>query len=337
MTIILDETDNSVEVLLAAAPAANQLQVYSSYVDLPAYTPAKTDTVTNGVTAVTAVAAPGGSVQRQVKAIMVYNADTASATVTVRFKNNATTTILRKFEIAVGETLVYTDVAGFAVLPASTLGGRLLGFQVITSGVSVTASAGVNSWFARLFAAGGGGGGGTSVSVSAACAAGGSAGGYAEKTFTVTPGTAYTCAIGTAGTAGANTGGTGGTGGNTTLAVGATTVTANGGLGGVGQAGGTSVIYVAAGAVAAISTNGDVNSSGPAGEHGCRDSGTVGRSGGGGSNLLGGGGIGLIAAGAGSAGTGYGSGGGGGLVLNGSAAVIGGVGTQGLIVIEERS
>jgi hypothetical protein len=55
----------------------------------------------------------------------------------------------------------------------------------------------------------------------------------------------------------------------------------------------------------------------------------------GGSTLVGAGGKALVAAGVGNAATGFGAGGGGSVVINGSAAVVGVVGTLGLMIVDE--
>jgi len=52
------------------------------------------DLVTNGTTAVTAVAAPAADTRRIVKTINVHNADDAVATVTIRLNNNGTFRII---------------------------------------------------------------------------------------------------------------------------------------------------------------------------------------------------------------------------------------------------
>jgi hypothetical protein len=119
--IILDATTRSLEVVLGGAITTNQLPIVSSYVDntTTAYTPASSNTATNNTTAVTAVAAPGASTQRQVKLLTVNNADTASATVTVRYNDNSTTRVLFKAALAVGDNLIYTDGEGFRVVDSS--------------------------------------------------------------------------------------------------------------------------------------------------------------------------------------------------------------------------
>jgi hypothetical protein len=274
-----------------------------------------------------------------VKTISIFNADTAAATVTVRYNNNATLRIIRKVVLQVGETLEYNgqwnvfDATG-SVKIAQSGTGRLLRTVVLASGTSHVTGPQTTSLFARLQAGGGGGGGATFSTPNMGFGAGGAAGGNAEKTFAVLPSTAYAYVIGAAGAAGANTGGTGGTGGDTTFTgPGAVTVTTKGGLGGVGLVAGAGLIVVAGGASGGISTNGDVNCAGDPGANAVRLSGILGGSGAGGSSEFGSGGVGRTTNGAGNPGLGYGGGGAGGAAV--TASVTGGAGTLGCIVIDE--
>jgi hypothetical protein len=119
--LVLDATTREIEILLAAAVATTQLPITAHYVDVTttAYTPGSANTATNGTTAVDAVDAPGASTQRNVKHLTVYNADTAAATVTVRYDDNATTRILVKITLAVSDTLQYTDEEGWSVIDSN--------------------------------------------------------------------------------------------------------------------------------------------------------------------------------------------------------------------------
>lgn len=119
--IILDATTKTLEVKLAGAITTSQLPVVASYVDVTttAYTPISSDTATNSTTAVTIVAAPAASTQRQIKLLTVYNADTASATVTIQLNNNGTLRPLVVVALAVGSTLIYADGEGWRVLTSA--------------------------------------------------------------------------------------------------------------------------------------------------------------------------------------------------------------------------
>src|SRR3972149_1351113 len=129
--MFLDAVTKSLEVYLGGAVAANQLPIYANFVDhtsRPA-TPGASDTQTNGATAVTVVAAPAGSTQRQVKALTIYNADTAAATIYFRLNNGSTMRIIRQTTLAPGETWVYTQEAGFQVL--DIMGMQKIGGSIV--------------------------------------------------------------------------------------------------------------------------------------------------------------------------------------------------------------
>jgi hypothetical protein len=120
--ILLKSTD-TLQVLLAGAVATNQCDLSCSYMDVAtdgsSIAPDSSDGVTNGVTAVTWVAAPASGLVRQVKYLSLYNADTASVTVTVR-KSNANNRVLCKVLLAPGERLEYTVDGGFRTTTSST-------------------------------------------------------------------------------------------------------------------------------------------------------------------------------------------------------------------------
>lgn len=214
--------------------------------------------------------------------------------------------------------------------------GRFLQNTCFSTGVAIVLNAATNKIRVRLQAGGGGGGGVATAAVSGGGAGGGSAGGYAEKTFAVTPGGTYTYAVGTAGTASGAFASNGGVGGNTTFTVGGTTVTTVGGNGGIGITAAVAIDAIG-GAAPAISTNGDLNATGAPGGPGASVSATVCLSGAGGSSLFGAGGNAFNTQNAGSPATGNGAGGSGGCCVNGGASVGGGAGTAGLICVDEYS
>ena len=339
--MILDAITKKLEILLGGAVLANQLTFQCEWVDVTTTTstPGTNGGLTSGATPVDLVPVPGSaSTQRIVNGINIYNADTQANTVTVRFNDNGTLRTLKSVALGVGDTLtwglndqwVVIDNAGNVhTTPAS---GNWIKTTVLSAGTTITTDKNTHTIFIRLVGGGGGGGGGSFSTPNMGFGAGGAGGAYAEKTFAVSPLTAYTYAIGGAGTAGANTGGTGGTGGDTTFAVGATTVTGKGGLGGVGQAA-AATLDAALGGAGVIATNGDVNSAGWPGEKSVRFSGILGSSGAGGSSPFGAGGAGMKTNAAGNAGKGFGAGGGGAAAV--SASQVGGVGTAGCIVVDE--
>jgi hypothetical protein len=113
--IVLTETTDTLQVVLAGSVTANQLRCMTSWRDITttAYTPGRTVINTNNTTDVSIVGSPASSTQRVVDFISIYNADTAAATVTVKFDANGTEYILFKGQLAVDERLEYQEGQGF--------------------------------------------------------------------------------------------------------------------------------------------------------------------------------------------------------------------------------
>lgn len=104
----------SLEVLLAAGVATNELPIVASYVDVQTSDQAvvaygSADTISAGTAAVTAVFAPDDLTTRTVKSLSIYNADTTGATILVRLNNGVTTRTLIRQTIDTLGTLEYTD------------------------------------------------------------------------------------------------------------------------------------------------------------------------------------------------------------------------------------
>lgn len=119
--MILDSTTKSLEVLLAGAVATAQPVWYAAWADHTsvAFTPGAADGLTNGATAVTAVAAPASGVQRQIKLLTLFNNDTASVIATVRVNNNAALRTIIKVTLAIGDTLEWDPANGWKVITAA--------------------------------------------------------------------------------------------------------------------------------------------------------------------------------------------------------------------------
>ena len=216
--------------------------------------------------------------------------------------------------------------------------GRLLRApQFLTSGTSYTPPPGCRAILVELLGGGGGGAGAPTAAVSAAAGGGGGGAAYASKYFNNIDGSSLTYAIGGGGAGGAAGANVGGDGGNTTFAALGITVTARGGRGAQTMAAASVTPDVTGIFQGYLSTNGDVNGAGGPTTPGIVLSATRAVSGNGGSTLWGGGGVGRASALAGGAGIGLGSGGGGGTVINGSAAVAGGNGADGAILVWEFS
>jgi len=120
--MLLDTTTRSIELLLGAAVTTNQLKITASWVDMTATTqsPATTTSSSNNTTPVTIVASPAASTQRKVMEVTIFNADTVSATVTVRVNDSSSLFPIVTFSIPTGQTLQYTDTLGWGLI-ASTV------------------------------------------------------------------------------------------------------------------------------------------------------------------------------------------------------------------------
>lgn len=125
--------------------------------------------------------------------------------------------------------------------------------QILTSGTSWVCPLGVRR--AKEKQVGGGGSGG--VQGTTASGVGGAGGGYAEKTFTTTPGTSYAYSIGAGGAAATGSGAAGNAGGTTTFNTGVVVVTTTGGNGGPAADPQSST--------GGVASNGDININGGSG------------------------------------------------------------------------
>lgn len=119
--IILQDTNDSIEILLGGAITTSQLPYYAAWADTTATTFAagQSNGTSNGATPVTVVSSPAASTTRTLKFLSVYNADTVPTTLTVRFNDNATTRILTSIVLQTGDRLEYTDTIGFRVTTAA--------------------------------------------------------------------------------------------------------------------------------------------------------------------------------------------------------------------------
>jgi hypothetical protein len=114
--IFLDSTI-ACTVELAASVATNQLRCYASWRDtgINELLPGFTSIDTNNTTAVDLVEAPGIDYHRGIDFITIHNADTTSATVTIKVG----TRILYRVTLAVDENLQWTNDSGFSVITAA--------------------------------------------------------------------------------------------------------------------------------------------------------------------------------------------------------------------------
>lgn len=109
-----------IEVVLGGAVATNELPIAVAWADTlddaSTFAPNTTLTQTSGITAVDALAAPASGTKRQLKYLSIFNADTVSATVTVRVDVSGTKTILTRVPLLPDYRLEYTFSGGWRVL-----------------------------------------------------------------------------------------------------------------------------------------------------------------------------------------------------------------------------
>lgn len=111
--MILDSTQKIVDVVLLEDIATAQCDVTAQYNDIggsAGFLPGSADTATSGTTAVTVVSAPAAGVARQVKRIIVMNADTAEHTIKLRLTNQLTgnSRVFAQETVPPGGSLQYT-------------------------------------------------------------------------------------------------------------------------------------------------------------------------------------------------------------------------------------
>ena len=103
--------------MLGGAVTTNQLEFVASYQDSTSAPPATNQGVSNNTTAVVLVAAPASGAQRRLEYLSIYNADTVSATVTVRLNDNATLRTIVNLALPSGSSLIFVHDAGWSIKP----------------------------------------------------------------------------------------------------------------------------------------------------------------------------------------------------------------------------
>ena len=116
--ITLNTTTRKLQAVLGAAVAANQLPILVGWADktTTTYTAGATPSNSNSTTAVDICAAPGASTVREIDSIIVRNRDTAAATLTIRYNDNATTYDIFTVTLSAGHMLVYAHGTGWQVM-----------------------------------------------------------------------------------------------------------------------------------------------------------------------------------------------------------------------------
>lgn len=120
--IVLTNTTDNVQLVLATSATTTQLQCISSWRDITTttHTAGRTVTTTNNITDVNIVPAPASSTQRAVDYLSIINTDSANATVTIKYDANGTEYRIWKGTLATNEKVEYTDEKGFRVITATS-------------------------------------------------------------------------------------------------------------------------------------------------------------------------------------------------------------------------
>lgn len=119
--MIFDAITRKLQAVMSSAVTTTNPTVTCTWADntSTATTPGCTVSNLNGTTAVDIIAAPAVSTQRQTLTINIYNKDTVSQIITVRYNDNGTNYEVQKVTLGVGETLVYTAAQGWFSLDSS--------------------------------------------------------------------------------------------------------------------------------------------------------------------------------------------------------------------------
>ena len=115
--LVLTDADH-VDVDLTSSVTTNQLPCFVSYrdIDNTTYSADNHALLTNNTTQVVLAAAPASGKKRVIDYISVFNSDTTAKTVEIKVNMGGTDFIVAKATLGVGEKLEYADGAGFRVL-----------------------------------------------------------------------------------------------------------------------------------------------------------------------------------------------------------------------------
>lgn len=169
MSILITGVNESIQVVLDAAPGTNQLPCTASYADQGGLGGDNT-VVTTGLNAVTLVTSPAAGVARVINGVSIGNRDTATRTVTINKVISGTSYQIVKVTLFTGYQLYYENTGGWRVLDTSGVfqsaggggGSGVPNVNGITGPVTIAAGAGATVSTAgstiTIGATGGGGG-----------------------------------------------------------------------------------------------------------------------------------------------------------------------------------
>lgn len=109
--LVLDTTTKSLKAVLSNNVASTQPDFAVAWADNTGsvFTEGSTDGTLNNTADVILVAAPSSSTRRMIRSIFIYNRDTASVTVTLKYDNNGTQRIFRQVTLAAGATYTFKE------------------------------------------------------------------------------------------------------------------------------------------------------------------------------------------------------------------------------------
>jgi len=115
--MILDATNETIEILLAANVTSQQASFMCSYNEVSSTTlvPYQNNGTTNNTTAVTVVSSPSSGFQRQIREVCVTNNDTGTIIVTIRYNNTSVTRTLFIASLDTNESLIFDLENGWMV------------------------------------------------------------------------------------------------------------------------------------------------------------------------------------------------------------------------------
>ena len=143
----LNATTDKLEIVLGGTVATNQLNWNVSYQDITSSGMTLPQSagagLTNNTTPIDIVAAPAASTTRQVTHINVFNADTATATVTIQKDVSGTNYVLISYSVVSGDTLMWSREDGWRLMSAA--GGAI----VLTGDVTGTGTSSIATTIAN--------------------------------------------------------------------------------------------------------------------------------------------------------------------------------------------
>lgn len=140
--LILDTTSKSIVAVMSAPPLSAAPNFVAAWADNTGsvFTEGATDGALNGTTSVIVVDSPASGARRAIKSISIENCDTAPVTVSVQYKNGATTRTIAKTTLSVGDTWtlegVYDTNGNFKTITTSTVAALVVGTTAISGGTS---------------------------------------------------------------------------------------------------------------------------------------------------------------------------------------------------------